>query len=196
MRYSRLLAFLLFGFFYALGNIGGNYAGWDVIFKWFEVANGEKTTIDPMFTHPLVLLCLAILPSVGQWWSEWLGAEGKEKWIIYAIMAADLGINTIGFYYLVMGEFSFPPVWSVFVFLAVLAFIPNVFCQSLATTNLKILLGEPEQPRKDKKEKSKKPVMPPSTVRPTMLQGRREKPIHTSRRTNGSIPLEIEELQP
>jgi hypothetical protein len=190
VRYSRLLAFILFASFYALGNIGGNYYGWDVVFQWFEVANGAKA-IDPTFTSPLVLLCLAILPSVGQWWREWLGAEGKEKWVIYAIMAADLGINTIGFYYLVMGEFTFPPVMSVFVFLSVLAFIPNVFCQSLATLNLKKLLAELEQQRA---RGGKKPAMPPANVRPAMLQSKRGEQA-LARRTNGSIPLDIEELQ-
>lgn len=193
MRYSRLLAFLLFGFFYALGNLGGNYAGWEVILKWFESANGSET-ISPVFTHPIVLLCFAILPSVGQWWSEWLGAEGKEKWVIYAIMAADLGINTIGFYYLIMGTFAFPPVWSVFVFLAVLAFIPNVVCQSLATTNLKRLLDGSERPRQNKQEKVKKPAPPPDSIRSAMMRGRQEEPAQTTRRANGSIPLDIEEL--
>lgn len=192
MKYSRLLAVVLFGTFYALGNIGGNYVGWEVIFKWFEVANGEQT-IDPIFTNEFVLFCLAILPSVAQWWREWVGAEGKEKWAIYAIMAGDLGINTIGFYYLVMGTFSFPPEGSVFTFLAVLAFIPNVFCQSLATLNLKKLLEERQQERGSKQ--GKKPAVPPTKVQPTMMQGRYEEPAYTTRRTNGSIPLDIEEVR-
>jgi hypothetical protein len=190
VRYSRLLAFILFASFYAMGNLGGNYAGWYVIFKWFEIANGEKA-MDPLFTSPIVLLCLAILPSVGQWFREWFDIEDKWKWYIYVVMAADLGINTIGFYYLVMGEFAFPPVMSVFVFLSVLAFIPNVFCQSLATLNLKKLLAELEQQRA---KGGKKPAMPPANVRPAMMQSKRGEQA-LARRTNGSIPLDIEELQ-
>lgn len=185
MSYSRLIAFVLFGSFFALGNIGGNYVGWDVILKWFESANGAAT-IDPLFTSPLVLFALAILSSVGQWWREWHGVEDKWKWAIYLVMAADLGINTIGFYYLVMRTFTFPPVWSVFLFLAALAFVPNVLCQSLATVNLKKLLDSTERKPNGK---GKRPAMPPAKVRPAMFQSQ------SSRRSNGSIPLDVEELQ-
>jgi hypothetical protein len=186
MRYSRLLAFSLFAGVYALGNIGGNFYGWDVIFRWLEEANGIAT-IDPVWTHPLVLLALAIFASGGQLWREWFGVEDKWKWIIYVIMAADLGINTIGFYYLVMGTFSFPPVWGVFLFLAALAFIPNVVCQSLATINLKVLLSGSEGKQRSK---DKRPAMPPATIQPATFRAQQ-----SSRRSNGAIPLDVEELQ-
>lgn len=185
MSYSRLIAFVLFGSFFALGNIGGNYVGWDVILKWFESANGAAT-INPLFTNPLVLFALAILSSIGQWYREWHSVEDKWKWVIYLVMAADLGINTIGFYSLVMGTFTFPPVWSVFLFLAALAFIPNVVCQSLATVNLKVLLSGAENKQRSK---DKRPAMPPAKVQPAMFRAQ------SSRRSNGSIPLDVEELQ-
>lgn len=190
MRHSRLLAFLLFGFFYALGNIGGNWAGWEVILAWFESANGAKT-IHPMLTHPLVLLCLAILPSVGQWFWEWVGVESKWKWAVLAVMACDWAINTVGFYYLAMGEFSLPPVMSVLIFLAVLALIPNILCQSLATLNLKKLLDGSESRQN---RKGGKPAPPPENIRSAMMRGKQEQPAQTARRTNGSIPLDIEEV--
>lgn len=186
---SRVIAVIVFGGFWILGNVGGNYVGWEVIFKWFEVTNGDAT-IDPIWTHPLVFLALAIGASSGQLWRDWFGVEDKWKWGVYTVMALDLGINTIGLYYLVMRTFTFPPVWGMFIFLAGLAFIPNVGCQSLATHNLKKLL---EENATKKPAKTPKPVM-------QKPEPKAELPIvgdivPAQRRTNGSIPMQVEDAK-
>lgn len=185
MRKSRLLAVMIFGALWVLGNLGGNYAGWQTIFAWFESANGAAT-IDPIWTHPLVLCALAIAPSAAQWVREWFDMQDKWKWGIFTFMAADLGINTIGLYVLVMGKFTFPPVWPIFAFLAALAFIPNVFCQSLATLNLKELL----------KEQAAKPAKSPAKPVAKAELPLANDIVPANRRTNGSVPLQIEDAKP
>lgn len=188
MKTSRLIAFVLFGAVYVLGNIGGNYAGWGVILRWFEEANGAAT-VAPIWFHPVTLFVLALFPSGGQWYREWHSINDKWQWIIYLIMAGDLGINVVGFYSLAMGTFTFPPVWSVFLFLSIVAFIPNVLCQSLATVNLRVLLDN--QTTRSNNKSSNRPALPPNRVLPTMLR----KDTSAPRRSNGAIPTEVEELR-
>jgi hypothetical protein len=176
MKVSKVIAFLFFAGFYALGNLGGNYVGWEVIFKWFDQANGAAK-VDSAFTHPLVLFALAVAPSVGQWWRDWFGVKGRWEWTVYAIMAADLAINSAGFYFLAMGTFTFPPVWAIFAFLWGLAVIPNIVCQGIATKILKEIMEDV------------------SNTRPRNKAARApETPVN--RRANGSIPaqVQVEEL--
>lgn len=175
-RLSRVIAFSFFAGFYILGNLGGNYVGWEVIFKWFDQANGAAR-VDPIFTDPLVLFALAIAPSVGQWWRDWFGVKGRWEWTVYAIMAADLAINTAGFYFLAMGTFTFPPVWSIFAFLWGLAVIPNIVCQGIATKILKEILGTPP----DSKPNAR-------TARATEKATEAPAP----RRANGGIPVQVQ----
>lgn len=181
MKTSRLIAFILFGAVYVLGNIGGNYAGWDVILRWFEGVNGAAT-VAPIWFHPAVMLVLAILPSIGQWWGQWFSIDEKWQRAIHAIMAADLAINTIGFYDLAMGGFSWPPVFPVFIFLAAVAVVPNIVCQGIATENLKVLLGS-EGSKKGNGDIKAKPAPPPDSILPAAFK----------RRSNGSVALEYEE---
>lgn len=182
MKTSRLIAFILFGAVYVLGNIGGNYAGWDVILRWFEEVNGAAT-VAPIWFHPVVMFALAILPSIGQWWGQWFSIDEKWQRVVHAIMAADLAINTIGFYDLAMGDFSWPPVFPVFIFLAAVAAVPNIVCQGIATENLKVLLNGEGSRRSSGNSKTARPAPPPDSILPATFK----------RRSNGSVALEYEE---
>lgn len=183
MKTSRLVSFVAFGAIYALGNIGGNYVGWYVILRWFEEANGAAT-VDPIWFHPVVLIALALSASIGQLWQQWHSVEGKWQWVVYTIMAADLAINSIGFYDLAMGGFTWPPVFPVFIFLAVLAIVPNIIAQGIATENLKALLSSEGSQRSSRNAKASRPTPPPDSILPATFK----------RRSNGSVALEYEEL--
>lgn len=183
MRTSRVVSFIAFGAIYALGNIGGNYAGWTVILRWFEEANGSAQ-VDSVWFHPLVLFALALSPSIGQLWQQWHSVDGKWQWVVYSIMAADLAINTIGFYDLAMGGFTWPPVFPVFMFLAALAVVPNIVAQGIATDNLKVILSSKAEPQRDSKSSKSRPMLPPDSILPSSLK----------RRSNGAVALEYEEM--
>ena len=137
MKYLERIHWMALAFFFGygtvwyLGNIEyGNNAALVMLLDAADVANGPQP-LQPWVRSSLFAFIVNFLPSSGQLWRWLLSPKGKNLYTSYIISGIDWSLNVVGLYS-GFAVFQSPLNFFVLFVVAVVAYIPNFWCQDVA----------------------------------------------------------------